>query len=78
MELKNVITKLKDTLQKFNSRLDEPEERISDWDPGTQTEQQEKKKWSYLMGAMGQHQVNNVLIIGLPEGEERERDRKLI
>lgn len=72
MELQNTVTGKKNTLEGFNSRLDEAE-RISNLEDRTVefilTDQKEKKKKDYLRDLWCNIKRNNILIVGAPEGE---------
>ena len=82
-EMKNTITEMKNTLEGINSRLNDSEEYISELEDKvveiTTTEQKKEKRkkksedslrdlWDNLMHT-------NIHIIGVPEGEEREREK---
>lgn len=62
--------------ERFNNRLNEAEERISQLkDKGTELRAAERKKknerkWSQLKGFMAQHHTN-IHIIGHPEGKKK-------
>lgn len=78
-ELKNTKTKLKNTLERINSRLDE-EEWVSELeDKGMKhTERAEKKKevlkmCKYLWDLWDNIKKNNICIIGVQEWGEMER-----
>ena len=77
---------MKSTLEGINSRISEAEERISDLEDRmvefTATEQNKEKRMKrnedslrYLWDNIKR---DNILIIGVPEREERERTRKNI
>ena len=85
-EMNNTITEMKNTLEGINSRITEAEEWISDLEDSmvefTATEQNKEKRmkrnedslrdlWDNIKG-------NNTCIIGVPEGEEREKGPKKI
>lgn len=74
-ELKNhtemgAITKIRNTLDAMNSRLNEAEEQIKDLEQnnGKQTKQKRER----IM-----HNENNDCIIGVPEEEEEKREHKI-
>lgn len=78
-ELKNTKTKLKNTLERINSRLDE-EEWASELEDKEMkhTERAEKKKevlkmWKYLWDLRDNIKKNNICIIGVQEWGEMER-----
>ena len=79
--MKNTITEMKNTLEGINRRITEAEERISDLEDRmvefTAAEQNKEKRmkgnedsqrdlWDNI-------KRNNIRIIGVPEGEDRER-----
>ena len=76
-----IITELKNTLDGLNSRLDEVKAQISELKDKameiTQTEQQNGKRIfkreDTLRDLWDNIKQNNIHIIGVPEGEERER-----
>ena len=86
MKLKNTITKLKNILKGFNSRLGEVEERIGKLEDKAikhQTEQKIIIKYNNednLRDLWDNIKWNNICFTGVPDREERERekDRKLI
>ena len=80
-EMNNTITEMKTTLEGINSRITQAEDRISDLEDRmvefTAVEQNKEKRmkrnedslrdlWDNIKG-------NNICIIGVPEGEEREK-----
>ena len=84
--MKNKITEMENTLEGINSRITEAEEWISDLEDRrvefTAVEQNKEKRmkrnedslrdlWDNIKG-------NNIRIIGVPEGEEREKEPEKI
>ena len=84
--MNNTIAEMKTTLEGTNSRITEAEERISDLENRmvefTAMEQNKQKRmkrnedtprvlWDNI-------KHNNIRMIGVPEGEERERTREYI
>ena len=79
-ELKNTITEMKNKQDGINSRLKEAEERISEPEDRiviTTTEQKKEKRMkrneNSLRDLWDNIKRNNIHIIGVPEGEEREK-----
>ena len=80
-ETNNTITKVKATLEGINSRITEAQERISDLEDRmvefTAVEQTKEKRMKRnkdsLRDLWDNIKCNNVRIIGVPEGEEREK-----
>ena len=80
-EMKNAITEMKTVLEGINSRLTEAEERISDLEDRmvefTAAEQNKEKRMKRngdsLRDLWDNVKRNNIRIIGVPEGEEREK-----
>nr|KAF6369203.1 hypothetical protein mMyoMyo1_010585 [Myotis myotis] len=80
-EMKNDITAIKNSIESINSRLEEAEDRISELEDkvekNTQTEQllekKIKKQEESLRELWNNAKRNNILIIGVPEGEETEQ-----
>ena len=80
-EMNNTITEMKNTLEGINSRITEAEERISDLDDRmvefTAAEQNKEKRMERnkdsLRDLWDNIKRNNIHIIGVREGEERER-----
>ena len=79
--MNNTITEIKNTLEGINSRIIEAEERISDLEDTmvefTAAEQNKQKRMKRnedsLRDLWDNIKCNNILIIGVPEGEEREK-----
>ena len=79
--MNNTITEMKNTLEGINSRITEAEERISDLEDRmvefTATEQNKEKTMKrnedILRDLWDNIKRNNIRIIGVPEGEEREK-----
>ena len=77
----NTITEMKNTLGGISSRITEAEEWISDWEERmvefTATEQNKEKRMKRNEDSLRDLQNNikrtNIHIIGVPEGEEREK-----
>ena len=84
--MKNTITEMKNTLEGINSRITEAGERISDLEDRmvefTAVEQNKEKRMkrneNSLKDLWDNIKHNNICIIGLPEGEEREKGPKKI
>ena len=80
-ELNNTITEMKNTLEGINSRITEAEERISDLEDRmvkfTAAEQKKEKRMKRnedsLRDFWDNTKCTNICIIGVPEGEKRER-----
>ena len=78
--MNNTITEMKDTLEGINSRITEAEERISDLEDRmvefTVVEQNKEKRMKRnedsLRELWDNIKCNNIRIMGIPEGEERE------
>ena len=85
-EMNNTITEMKTTLERINSRITEAEERVSDLEDimveFTAMEQNKEKRMKRnedsLRDLLEKIKCNNIRIIGVPEGEEREKGRKKI
>ena len=85
-EMTNTITEMKTTLEGINSRITEAEERISDLEDRmvkfTAMEQNKEKRMKRnedsLRDLWDNIRHNNIHIIGVPEGEEREKGPKKI
>ena len=79
--MNNTITEMKTTLEGINNRITEAEEWISDLEDRmgefTAVEQNKEKRMKRnedsLRDLWDNIKHNNVSIIGVPEGEERER-----
>ena len=79
--MNNTITEMKTTLQGINSRITEAEEQISDLEDRmvefTAAEQNKEKRMKRnedsLRDLWDNIKHNNIRIIGVPEGEEREK-----
>ena len=85
-EKNNTITEMKNTLEGINSRIIETEERKSDLEDRmmefTAAEQNEEKRIKRnedsIRDLWDNIKHNNIRIIGVPEGEEREKGPKKI
>ena len=80
-EMSNTITEMKNTLEGINSRITETEERISDLEDrmveftaAEQNKEKMKRNEDSLRDLWDNIKCNNIHIIGVPEGEEREKD----
>ena len=79
--MNNTITEMKNTLEGINSRITEAEERISDLQhsivESTAKEQNKEKRMKRhedsLRDLLDNIKCNIIRIIGVPEGEEREK-----
>ena len=79
--MNNKITEMKNTLEGINSRITEAEERISDLEAEWQNsllrnrikEKRMKRNEGSIRDLWDNIKRNNILIIGVPEGEEREK-----
>ena len=79
--MNNTINEIKNTLEGINSRITETEERISDLEDRmvefTAAEQTKEKRMKRnedsLKDLWDNIKCNNIRIIGVPEGEEREK-----
>ena len=78
MEVKNIITKMKNTLKGINSRLNEAEERISKLEDSSgnqwcqiEKKRKKKKEWNEDSSKDLWNNIKhtNIHIIGVPEGE---------
>ena len=84
--MNNTITEMKTTLEGINTRITEAEERISDREDTmvefTAVEQNKEKRMKRnedrLRDLWDNIKRNNIHIIGVPEGEEREKGPKKI
>ena len=79
-EMKNTISEIKNTLEGITSRLDEAEDWISLEDKverNTQVEQLQEKRYKKHKDSLREFQDNmkgnNIKLIGIPEGEEKEQ-----
>ena len=74
--MKNTINEMKNNLEGINSRITEAEERISDLEDRmvefTATEQNKEKRTKRNKDSLREF-WDNIRIIGVPEGEEREK-----
>ena len=85
-EMNNTITEMKTTREGINSRITEAEERISDLEDRrvefTAVEHNKGKRMKRnedsLRDLWGNIKHNNICIIGVPEGEEREKGHEKI
>ena len=85
-EMNNTITEMKNTLEGINTRITEAEEQLSDLEDRmvefTAAEQNKEKRMKRNEGSLRDHwdniKRNNIRIIGVPEGEEREKVPKKI
>ena len=83
-EMNNTINEMKNTLEGINSRITEAEEQISDLEDRmvefTAAEQNIEKRMKRNEDRLRDHwnniKCNNIRIIGVIEGEERERKDK--
>ena len=79
--MNNTITEMKTTLEGINSRITEAEERLSDLEDRmvefTAVEQNKEKRMKRnedsLRDLWDNNKQNNIRIIGVPEGEERDK-----
>ena len=84
--INNTITEMKNTLEGINRRITEAEGRISDLEDRiveiTATEKNEEKRMKgnedSLRAFWDNINHNNICIIGVPEGEEREKEPEKI
>ena len=85
-QMNNTITEMKTTLEGINSRITEAEEWISDLEDRmvefTAAEENKEKRMKRNEDSLRDNwdniKCNNIHIIGVPEGEERERARENI
>ena len=85
-EMNNTITEMKNTVEGINSRITEAEERMSDLEGRmvefTAVEQNKEKRMKRnedsLRDLWDNIERNNIRIIGVPEGEEREKGPEII
>ena len=79
--MNNTITELQNTLEGINNRITEAEERISDLEDRmgefTAVEENKEKRMKRnedsVRGLWDNIKCTNIHVIGIPEGEERER-----
>ena len=79
--MNSTITKMKNTLEGINSRITEAEELISDLEDRMvdfiaaeqNKEKTMKRNEDSVRELCGNIKLNNIHIIGVPEGEEREK-----
>ena len=79
--MNNTITEMKTSLEGINNRITEAEERISDLEDimveftaAEQTKEKRMKRNEYSLRDLWHNiKCNNIRIIGVPEGEEREK-----
>ena len=84
--MQNTITEIKNSLEATNSRIQEAEERISEVDDRlvevTDVEQKREKRLKTneerLRELWDNVKCTNIHIIGVPEGEEREKETEKI
>ena len=84
--MNNTITEMKTTLEGINSRITEAEEQISDLEdrmveftaPEESKEKRRKRNEGSLRDLWDNISCNNICIIGVPEGGEREKTRENI
>ena len=84
--MNNTITEMKNTLEGINSRVTEAEEQISDLEDRmvefTAAEQDKEKRMKRnedcLRDLWDNIKCTNICIVGVPEGEEREKGPKKI
>ena len=85
-EMNNTITEMKTTLEGINSRLTEAKEWISDLEDRMvefiaveqKKEKRMKRNEDSLRDLCGNIKCNNIHIIGVPEGEDREKEPEKI
>ena len=81
-EIKTTISEMKNTLEGINSRLDkvDPTSNLKVIETNTQSEQQKEKTIFRIEGSLrhlwDNMKYNNICIIGMPEGEEKEQGIK--
>ena len=78
--MNNKITEMKNTLEGINSRIPEAEKRISDLEDrmveftaAEQTKEKRMKRNEDSLRDLWDNIKHNIRIIGVPEGEEREK-----
>ena len=84
--MSNTITEMKNTLKGINSRITEAEEQISDLEDtmveftavGQNKEKRMKRNEDGLRDLWDNIKCSNIRIIGVPEGEERQKRREKI
>ena len=84
--MNNTITEMKITLEGINSRITEAEEWISEMEDrmveitaAEQTKEKRMKRNEDSLRDLGENiKRKNILIIGVPEGEERKDPRKYL
>ena len=83
--MNNTITEMKNTLEAINSRITEAEERISDLEDrmveftaAEQNKEQRMKRNEDSLWDLWDNIKRNIRIIGVSEGEEREKELKKI
>ena len=84
--LQNTVSEMKHTMEGFKSRLDMVEETTNETEireeeykeAETQREKRISKNERILREMSLQSKGNNIRIIGIPEEEERKRDRKCL
>ena len=79
--MKNTVSEMNNTLKWINSRLDEADDQISNLGNKIAENAQAKKKENlkyeeYLRDRWDNMKSNNIYIIGVPEGQEREQGIK--
>ena len=76
--IKNTISDIKNTLEEIKSKLDDAKDKVSNLEKGknTQSEEQKEKKIKKNEGSLRELRdnvnQNNIHMIGLREGEEKE------
>ena len=83
IEMNNTVTEMKNTLEGINSRITEAEEWISDlkermvgFIAAEQTKEKRMKRNEDSLGDLRDNiKRTNIRIIGIPEEEDRERER---
>ena len=85
-EMKNTITEVKNSLEAVNSRIQEAEEQISEMEDRlveiTDVERKREKRWKRNEESLREFwdyvKCTNIHIIGVLEGEEREKGTEKI
>ena len=79
--MKDTLIEIKNNLQGINNRLDEVKDQINDWEYKqakiNQLEQEEeriKKNEHSVSSLWDNFKHSNILIIGVPEGEEKQQE----